>query len=117
MIFKSNLLDIVVFNLPKRNIWPYIILVGIIILILIAIHFICKKIAAIYNKKEKTNRKTVSYSSEEDICEICGNYAKEGYKICDTCFELMQSGELSKCKNCGRWYKNGEICQCMKTNK
>ncbi len=49
----------------------------------------------------------------KNYCQVCGKPC-EGYVLCKDCFEEMQRGNLEKCKNCGRWYRIGDICQCFK---
>ena len=45
-------------------------------------------------------------------CEICGKACGE-YTLCPDCFKLMQEGKVLKCKNCGHWYKEDEMCKCI----
>ena len=46
-------------------------------------------------------------------CHTCGEPCGE-YTLCPKCFKLMQEGKIFQCKNCGRWYNQDEICNCIK---
>ena len=51
----------------------------------------------------------------EHVCQICGKSCGE-YTLCSDCFNDMQEGRIAKCKNCGSWYKVGEVCSCLKAS-
>lgn len=52
----------------------------------------------------------------KNYCQVCGKPCGE-YVLCQECFEEMQRGNLDKCKNCGNWYRIGEVCQCFKVHE
>ncbi|MBE6702144.1 MAG: hypothetical protein E7585_01875 [Ruminococcaceae bacterium] len=48
-------------------------------------------------------------------CDICRKESGE-YQLCPDCFQEMQQGKLDHCKNCGKWYRKGKICSCVKAS-
>lgn len=46
-------------------------------------------------------------------CSICGK-PSGNYALCLDCFALLQQGYVKKCNICGDYYKNGEVCKCVK---
>ena len=50
----------------------------------------------------------------QNKCVVCGQAAPDGYSMCPECFQSLQDGKLSKCNNCGKWYRTSEMCECVK---
>ena len=115
--------NVVVYEDPVKDsagLMMFLIFVGVIV-IFIAIVGISGWLS---NKKEKQNvsrnnmetetiKNTTNHSPNE--CDICSQPSGE-YELCPECFERLQNGELSRCRNCGKWYIKGTICNCVKAN-
>lgn len=102
-------------------------LIFIICLLTIALLYVSfwlrKEIKNNRSIQQSQNKDTINHQSTEppsnipNTCDVCGKETSKGYALCPTCFELLQQNKLSKCNNCGKWYKKGNMCNCAKREK